>query len=146
VSPPAPWTTPPPAAPETGAGSGRGAPAPVPPAPTAEPEPPPGQTAGEPGVERVDVRDALRVAQLDDEVLVVDGHPRYHLAGCPLLTGSGPDAEIIPLAVSAARRAGFTPCAVCGPDAALLAGSRERARQKAEYRGPGRPNDEGRQI
>jgi hypothetical protein len=87
--------------------------------------------AGEPGVELVPVRDALRVAQLPDEVVVVDGHPRYHLAGCPTLA----DAERIPLAVSAARRGGFTPCAVCGPDATLLARSRARTEQR-----PGQPD------
>jgi hypothetical protein len=81
---------------------------------------------GEPGVERLAVRDALRVAQLNDEVVVVDGHPRYHLADCPTLAG----AETMPLAVSVARRGGFTPCAVCGPDAALLARSRARSAER----------------
>jgi hypothetical protein len=93
-------------------------------------------------VEQVAVRDALRVAQLADEVLVVDGHPRYHLAGCPTLQ----DAETAPLAVSAARRGGFTPCAGCGPDATLLARAQARAQQKAQDRAVGRPNDEGQQI
>ena len=77
---------------------------------------------GEPPVEPVAVRDALRVAQLDDEVLVVDGHPRYHLAGCPTLAGADP----VPLAVSVARRGGFTPCGVCAPDGTMLARSRDR--------------------
>jgi hypothetical protein len=77
---------------------------------------------GEPGIERVTVRDALRVAQLSDEVVVVDGHPRYHLASCPTLS----DAETTPLAVSVARRGGFTPCAVCGPDGTFLARLRGR--------------------
>lgn len=77
---------------------------------------------GEPGIERVTVRDALRVAQLADEVVVVDGHPRYHLAGCPTLTGAG----TTPLAISVARRAGFTPCAVCGPDTTFLTRLRSR--------------------
>jgi hypothetical protein len=86
---------------------------------------------GEPGVERVAVRDALRVAQLNDEVVVVDGYPRYHLADCPTLAG----AETMPLAVSVARRGGFTPCAVCGPDATLLARSRARSAE--------RTNDDG---
>ncbi len=88
------------------------------------------------------MRVALRVAQMDDEVLVVDGHPRYHLAGCPALAGAG----TIPLAVSAARRGGFTPCAVCAPDAALLARSRDRGRQKAEDGWAGWPDDEGQQL
>lgn len=79
-------------------------------------------TDGEPGIERVTVRDALRVAQLSDEVVVVDGHPRYHLAGCPTLSGAG----TTPLAISIARRGGFTPCAVCGPDGTFLARLRGR--------------------
>ena len=99
--------------------------------PLGEPFPPPTEPAaagehptagGEPAVEDVAVGDALRVAQLADDVVVVDGHPRYHLAGCPTLAGAPP----VPLAVSAARRAGFTPCAVCGPDRTLLARSRAR--------------------
>jgi hypothetical protein len=77
---------------------------------------------GEPPAEDLPVRDALRVAQLDDSVQVVDGHPRYHLAECPTLAG----AEPVPLPVSAARRAGFTPCAICAPDSTLLSRSRDR--------------------
>jgi hypothetical protein len=81
--------------------------------------PPPGPD-DEPEVEDIPVPDALRVAQLSDPVLVVDGRPRYHLAECPRLAGR----PSVPLPVSAARRAGFTPCAVCRPDATLLARSR----------------------
>ena len=83
-----------------------------------------GATGGddEPPIESVPVRDALRVAQLDDEVLVVDGHPRYHLTGCPTLVGPLP----FPLAVSVARRGGFTPCGICTPDGLLLARHRDR--------------------
>jgi hypothetical protein len=106
--------------------------------------------AGEPAIEQVPVRDALRVAQLADEVVVVDGHPRYHLADCPTLR----DADTIPLAVSAARRGGFTPCAACGPDASLLARSRgrsgERTGERAEERPDGRtaerPNGDSQQL
>jgi hypothetical protein len=113
------------------------------------------------------------VAQLDDEVLVVDGHPRYHLAGCPTLAGADPAAGgtragtgagagastgagtgtgtgTVPLAVSAARRGGFTPCAVCVPDRTLLARSRERSQQKAQQKGQDRatewPTGEGQQL
>ena len=194
-----PWSTPPPGAPETGARPGWTGPVPMPPrsadeapadeasAPAAAPQPqaPPAaeapepqappipEPAGEPAVEQVAVRDALRVAQLDDEVLVVDGHPRYHLAGCPTLTGAeagadagaeaGPagasagaeagaeaGASTVPLAVSAARRGGFTPCAVCAPDRTLLARSRERAQQKAQQRAQDRaierPTDDSQQL
>lgn len=49
-------------------------------------------------------------------VLVVDGHPRYHLAGCPALDGAETDA----LPVGEARADGFTPCGWCRPDARLL--------------------------
>ena len=77
--------------------------------PLGEPFPEPADD-GEPPIEDVPIRDALRVAQLDDDVQVVDGHPRYHLAGCPTLAGAGPCPDC---AVSAARRAGFTPCGTC---------------------------------
>jgi hypothetical protein len=78
----------------------------------------------EPAEEDIPVGAALRAAQLDDEVLVVDGRPRYHLAGCTFLTGR----PTVPLALSTARRTGFTPCGLCRPDATLLAraGSRRR--------------------
>ena len=57
---------------------------------------------GEPPVEEV-------------EVLVVDEHPRYHLAGCAHLAGR----TAIPLPLDEARTDGFTPCGVCRPDATL---------------------------
>jgi hypothetical protein len=106
-------------APETGGTPARWTPAG---GQTAEPagEAAPLGLADEPGVEDIPISDALRVAQFSDEVLVVDGRPRYHLTGCPRLT----DRTTVPLPVSAARRAGFTPCAVCRPDATLLARSR----------------------
>jgi hypothetical protein len=74
----------------------------------------------EPPVEDVPVGVALRAAQLDDEVLVVDGRPRYHLAGCPFLTGR----PTVGLPLSTARRTGFTPCGICRPDSTLLARAR----------------------
>lgn len=78
---------------------------------------------GEPGEEPTDAADLLVVAGLDVEVRVVDEHPRYHLAKCGWLSGKA----TIPIAVSEARQLGFTPCARCGPDAALAA--RHRARR-----------------
>ncbi len=69
----------------------------------------------EPGEEDTDAADLLVVYELTDEVLVVDEHPRYHLARC-----RWPDAaraERLP--VREARELGFTPCARCRPDKAL---------------------------
>jgi hypothetical protein len=79
----------------------------------------------DPAVEDVEVTDLLMVVDLKDEVLVIDEHPRYHLAGCPHLTGR----QTIPLPVDEARADGFTPCAVCEPDRNLA--ERARARKHA---------------
>jgi hypothetical protein len=76
----------------------------------------------DPEVEEVEVTDLLLVVDLTDEVLVVDEHPRYHVADCSWLAGR----ETIPLPVDEARTDGFTPCAVCSPDRTLA----ERARAK----------------
>ena len=53
-------------------------------------------------------------------VLVIDGRPRYHQAGCVHLLGR--DSE--PLPVSEAVELGFTPCSLCEQDSALLADAR----------------------
>jgi len=74
----------------------------------------------EPPAEDVPVGVALRAAQLDHEVLVVDGRPRYHLAECAFLAGR----PTVALPLSTARRSGFTPCGLCRPDATLLARAR----------------------
>ena len=71
-------------------------------------------------MEEVEVTDLLIVVDLKDEVLVVDEHPRYHVAECKWLAGR----ETIPLPLDEARTDGFTPCAVCSPDRTLA----ERAR------------------
>ncbi len=76
----------------------------------------------DPAEEDVEVTDLLTVVDLSDEVLVVDEHPRYHLAGCRWLGGR----ETIPIPVREARTDGFTPCAVCSPDAHLAAVERTR--------------------
>jgi hypothetical protein len=81
--------------------------------------------SGDPAEEDVEVTDLLIVVDLTDEVLVVDEHPRYHLAGCRWLGRR----ETIPLPVGEARADGFTPCGVCTPDR-HLAGV-ERARKAA---------------
>ncbi|WP_369254346.1 hypothetical protein [Geodermatophilus amargosae] len=82
----------------------------------------------DPPEEDVEFTDLLMVVDLTDEVLVVDEHPRYHLAGCPWLAGR----PTFPLPVKEARTDGFTPCGRCGPDR-FLAGA-ERARRAARRR------------
>lgn len=79
----------------------------------------PGDAASpwDPPAQRVPPGDAARVARLDAEVLVVDGHPRYHLLSCAHLI----EREHEPLPVSEAISLGFTPCGLCNPDTALLA-------------------------
>ena len=68
-------------------------------------------------MEFIDGTDVARVARLTIEVLVVDGRPRYHLAGCIHLLGRQSE----PLPVGEAIELGFTPCGLCEPDSALLA-------------------------
>jgi hypothetical protein len=114
-------------------GTGSPADAPAEPAPSTPPEAtaaaaqPPRSTAvggsGDPPVEDVEVTDLLLVMDLHDEVLVVDEHPRYHLAGCRWLRGRA----TVPLPLDEARRDGFTPCARCTPDRTLA--QRERSRR-----------------
>jgi hypothetical protein len=103
---------------------GRGAPEPAgtapPPAAVRQDLPPLGPD-GAPPEEPRDPAAAAVVAQLDDEVLVVDELPRYHLGGCRSLGGS----PVIPLPAREAVELGFTPCAWCTPDRTL--GSRHRA-------------------
>jgi hypothetical protein len=53
-------------------------------------------------------------------VWVIDGQPRYHLAGCDFLPGR--PGQPIPL--SQAVEDGFTPCSRCDPDNRLAASSR----------------------
>ncbi|MGC5308917.1 hypothetical protein [Micromonospora zamorensis] len=77
-------------------------------------------TTDEPAEQPVTPAEAARVARLPDEVQVVDGRPRYHLASCPHLVGRVP--EVLP--VAEAVELGFTPCAHCAPATALLADAR----------------------
>jgi hypothetical protein len=79
------------------------------------------ESAPEPAEEDTDAADALVVSELTDEVLVLDERPRYHLAGCAWVG----DRPTIPLPVNEARQLGFTPCAVCTPDARLAATTRK---------------------
>ncbi|MGH3469248.1 MAG: hypothetical protein ACRDQF_16120 [Thermocrispum sp.] len=75
-----------------------------------------------PGEEETDAADLLIVCELEDQVIVVDEHPRYHLAECRWLS----EKDTIPIAVAEARELGFTPCVRCRPDEKLAA----RARRK----------------
>jgi hypothetical protein len=77
----------------------------------------------DPPIEDVEVTDLLLIVDLEDEVLVVDEHPRYHLEGCRFLVGR----TAIPLPLDEARTDGFTPCALCTPDRHLA--DRQRARR-----------------
>lgn len=101
------WSAPEDAAPEDGSTDG-GHP----------PDPP-----DEPAEEDSSASDVLRVQDLIDEVQVVDGRPRYHLAECRHLL----DKEAVPLPIADARESGFTPCALCAPDRHLAAAARGTA-------------------
>jgi len=59
---------------------------------------------------------AARLSRSDTQVVVVDGRPRFHLAGCLHLLGRATQR----LPVLEAMEGGFTPCALCQP-----AGARE---------------------
>ncbi|MFG3555120.1 hypothetical protein ACGGAQ_12065 [Micromonospora sp. NPDC047557] len=76
--------------------------------------------ADEPAEQPITPAEAARVARLSDPVVVVDGRPRYHLAGCRRLAGRVPET----LAVAEAVELGFTPCATCAPATALLTDAR----------------------
>ena len=71
----------------------------------------------EPPAQHVPDEVAAEVRQLESEVFVVDGRPRYHLDTCGHLS----DKESEPISVAEAVELGFTPCSVCRPDDALLA-------------------------
>ncbi len=76
--------------------------------------------ATEPAEEDTDAADLLVVADLSDEIRVLDEQPRYHLAACSWLDGR----PSLGLPISEARQLGFTPCAVCRPDSTLAAKKR----------------------
>ncbi|MBB5955730.1 hypothetical protein FHS29_002311 [Saccharothrix tamanrassetensis] len=80
--------------------------------------------AGEPAEEDTDAADLLIVAELSDEIRVLDERPRYHLAACSWLDGRAS----LGLPIAEARQLGFTPCAVCRPDSTLAAGKRAAGR------------------
>ncbi|ONI70574.1 hypothetical protein ALI144C_48985 [Actinosynnema sp. ALI-1.44] len=76
----------------------------------------------EPLEENTDATDLLVVSELQDEVVVIDERPRYHLSSCAWL-GERP---VMGLPIAEARDLGFTPCSLCAPDSTLAA--RQRAR------------------
>lgn len=76
----------------------------------------------EPLPQAVRPADAVRVAQMDDEVLVVDGRPRYHMADCAHLVGKLTEG----LPVSEAVELGFSPCGLCRPVDRLVAQAAHR--------------------
>ncbi|WP_433609172.1 hypothetical protein ACQP2P_37570 [Dactylosporangium sp. CA-139114] len=76
--------------------------------------------ADEPAIELSTAADLARVAALHDDVLVIDGRPRYHVPSCPHLLGR----EHEPLPAHEAVELGFTPCAMCAPNDVLLAARR----------------------
>ena len=76
----------------------------------------------EPLPQAVRPTDAVRVARLDAEVLVVDGRPRYHLADCTHLIGRLTE----PIPVNEAVELGFSPCGLCRPVDRLVAAAAGR--------------------
>ena len=66
--------------------------------------------------------DAVQVARMDAEVLVVDGRPRYHLADCRHLLGKLTE----PLPANEAVELGFSPCGLCRPVDRLVARTAHR--------------------
>jgi hypothetical protein len=76
----------------------------------------------EPLPQAVRPADAVRVARMDAEVLVVDGRPRYHVADCAHLVGRLTE----PLPVAEAVELGFSPCGLCRPVDRLVAEAAHR--------------------
>jgi hypothetical protein len=74
----------------------------------------------DPGEEETPAADAAVLADLEDEVVVVDELPRYHLRTCAWLG----TRDTIPIGVGEARQLGFTPCDRCRPNATLAAAHR----------------------
>ncbi|MFD6264024.1 hypothetical protein ACFWFK_23145 [Micromonospora chalcea] len=77
---------------------------------------------GDPPAEFLSPGQVARLVRLPGEVLVVDGHPRFHLPDCPHLVGR----EDEPIPVAEAVGLGFTPCAQCAAATTLLAEARPR--------------------
>ncbi|MEU3627920.1 hypothetical protein BS329_29120 [Amycolatopsis coloradensis] len=85
------------------------------------PEP---QRNGDPGEEESDPADVVVVSELEVEVVVVDEYPRYHVTTCAWLE----TRATIPLGIGEARQLGFTPCALCTPDAEIAGEHRDKTK------------------
>ncbi|NUS72566.1 MAG: hypothetical protein HOQ05_04080 [Corynebacteriales bacterium] len=70
----------------------------------------------EPASELLLSSEERRLAEMSYEVLVVDGRPRYHLAGCGHLADKANQS----LPVGEATELGFTPCSMCSAATSLL--------------------------
>lgn len=71
----------------------------------------------EPAAEETSDADAIRLNQVEADVVVVDGRPRYHRTDCVHLLSR--QSESLP--VREALELGFTPCSLCEPNRTLLA-------------------------
>lgn len=85
----------------------------------------PAQVSSPPGEEHADEQVSAAVARRDDEVIVVDEFPRYHLPGCRWLD----ERPTMKIPAREAVELGFTPCEVCTPARKLSAAAAERAVQ-----------------
>ncbi|WP_409494161.1 hypothetical protein [Amycolatopsis sp. cmx-11-12] len=85
------------------------------------PEP---QRNGDPDEEKSDPADVAIVSDLEIEVVVVDEYPRYHVTTCAWLE----TRDTIPLGIGEARQLGFTPCALCTPDAEIAGQHRDKTK------------------
>ncbi|MEV7548833.1 hypothetical protein AB0N89_04335 [Amycolatopsis sp. NPDC089917] len=82
------------------------------------------QRNGDPGEEKSDPEDVAIVSELETEVVVVDEYPRYHVTSCAWLEAR----DTIPLGIGEARQLGFTPCALCTPDAEIAGQHRDKSK------------------
>ncbi|MGH3734865.1 MAG: hypothetical protein ACRDT6_04475 [Micromonosporaceae bacterium] len=79
----------------------------------------------EPPIQRRAARVAAQVARMDTDVFVIDGRPRYHVAGCVHLLGR----EHEPIPVDEAVELGFSPCSLCEPDTMITGGLASKTRR-----------------
>lgn len=84
---------------------------------TAGPVEPEVEGTAEPDEEDADASDVLVVAGLEQEVLVVDEHPRFHVPACTWLVGR----TTMGLPAREAVELGFSPCSRCAPSRTLAA-------------------------